>query len=163
LRTGHPISASRYTYRAGGAGKIRQTPHTAHYLTLMRDKVIDALSISFDPMRWTMEERGPDLPPLRKIQEVRLWEILLVTFGADPLARVSDVHGPTSPAACLQRLEEAERIAATWARQPAVTMSSAQAAERLLNAQLTYNRVFVPRDTQPSWSEEYDHLRRSTT
>lgn len=78
-------------------GKISLTGRGRDALQLMRDKVLDAVSIGFDPIKeeWQFDEHGT--PTMRHIKELRLWEISLVTFGADPQARIMEVHGKTFP------------------------------------------------------------------
>jgi HK97 family phage prohead protease len=72
-------------------GKISQTARGKDSLLLMRDGVIDELSIGFDPIKWEMEDKG-DGQVIRHVKEVRLWEISLVTFAADPMAKVLSIH-----------------------------------------------------------------------
>ena len=38
-------------------GKVSQTEHGKDCLTLMRDGVVDELSIGFDPIKWEMEDK----------------------------------------------------------------------------------------------------------
>jgi len=72
-------------------GRISQTTRGRDALQLMKDKVVDELSIGFDPIKYEMEEiDGKET--IRHIKEVRLWEISLVTFAADPKAKVRSVH-----------------------------------------------------------------------
>jgi HK97 family phage prohead protease len=71
-------------------GKISPTQAGKDALTLLRDGVIDQLSIGFDPIQWTMEER--DGKVVRHLNELKLYEISLVTFAADPNARIQNVH-----------------------------------------------------------------------
>lgn len=73
------------------SGKISKTTRGADCLTLMRDGVIDELSIGFDPIKWEMEDKGNG-DVVRHIKEVRLWEISAVTFAADPMAKIQSVH-----------------------------------------------------------------------
>lgn len=73
-------------------GKVSQTTLGKDALILMRDGVIDELSIGFDPVRWEMVEEGEPKQQVRHIHEVRLWEFSLVTFAADPNAKITAVH-----------------------------------------------------------------------
>lgn len=58
---------------------------------LMRDGAVDGLSIGFRPSRQRLDPRTG----LRRLIEIDLWEISLVTFPMLPQARVSAVkHGP---------------------------------------------------------------------
>jgi len=72
-------------------GRISMTQRGREALLLMRDKVIDEMSIGFDPIKWEMEDKGNG-ELLRHVKEVKLWEVSLVTFAADPLARIMAVH-----------------------------------------------------------------------
>ena len=56
----------------------------------MRRGIIDELSIGFDPIRW--EQVRDDKEEERHIYELKLWEISLVTFGANRDARIMSVH-----------------------------------------------------------------------
>jgi len=62
-------------------------------------------------VKWTMERGGPDGPEIiRHITELRLWEVSLVTFAADPNAKVQAVHRHGDLIAHVQRqLAELER------------------------------------------------------
>ena len=80
----------------GGEGlvleaKISRTRDGVDTLILMRDGVLDALSIGFDPVKFDFEEL-PDGTMIRNIREIRLFEISIVTFGADPNARITEVN-----------------------------------------------------------------------
>jgi len=97
-------------------GKISQRTTGRDALILLRDKVVDELSIGFDPVKWTMERGGPDGPEIiRHISELRLWEVSLVTFAADPNAKVQAVHRHADLIARVQcqlaDLERAYRVA----------------------------------------------------
>lgn len=72
-------------------GRLSDTDDGNEALTLMRDEVLDALSIGFDPIRWEMEQLE-DGSAVRHLYEVRLWEFSLVTWGADPQAKVTELH-----------------------------------------------------------------------
>lgn len=56
---------------------------------LLKDKVIDGLSIGFDVIKDDFEGRT------RILKEIRLWEVSLVTFPANPLATVTSVKDET--------------------------------------------------------------------
>jgi len=76
-------------------GKISKTDIGDKALTLLRDGVLRGLSIGFDPIKWNMEkerETDREWDAIRHITELRLWEVSLVTFGADPLAQVTEVR-----------------------------------------------------------------------
>ena len=72
-------------------GKISQTVVGRDALTLLRDKVLTELSIGFDPIKHMMVEE-PGIGMCRHIMELRLWEVSLVTFGANRRSTVLAVH-----------------------------------------------------------------------
>lgn len=57
---------------------------------LLRDGVMTEMSIGFDVVNFYMAPSGADV--FRHITELRLWEVSLVTFGANPQARITQVH-----------------------------------------------------------------------
>lgn len=69
-------------------GEIVDNPHV---LKLMRKEIISELSIGFDALRWEMIDDGKGNLE-RHISELKLWEVSLVTFGANPGARIFSVH-----------------------------------------------------------------------
>jgi len=89
--------------------KISKTVRGMDTITLLRDRVIDELSIGWDPVRTEMMplnqvlSKGLLLNPdkfkdwshsekIRVVREAKLWEASLVTFAADPAAKVTTVH-----------------------------------------------------------------------
>ena len=83
-------------------GDVSRTQRGRDALVLLRDKVIDAMSIGFDTIKETTEEQA-DGTLIRHIHEVRLWEISLVTFGADPNARIMEVNEHPAAKAILKQ------------------------------------------------------------
>ena len=73
-------------------GKISSTQQGKDALTLMRDGVVTEMSIGFDPVSFRFEEEGKDKALVRHVDEVRLWEISLVSFGANPEAKITEVQ-----------------------------------------------------------------------
>jgi HK97 family phage prohead protease len=71
--------------------QISRTPAGIKALTLLRDGVIDALSIGFDPIKEDVEKDAQG-NQIRHIRELRLWEVSVVTFGADADARIREVN-----------------------------------------------------------------------
>jgi HK97 family phage prohead protease len=57
---------------------------------LLKDGVIREMSIGFDPIKFYMDRTGPE--PVRRLTEIKLWEISLVTHAANPLAVVTQIH-----------------------------------------------------------------------
>jgi len=70
---------------------ISRTTLGRDVLTLMRDGVVGALSIGFDPVVFDFNEQ-PDGSMKRFIREARLHEISVVTLGADPNALIFEVR-----------------------------------------------------------------------
>lgn len=73
-------------------GKISETEHGKECLMLMRDEVIDSLSIGFDPIRFEMVKHEDDGQMWRHIKEVRLYEFSPVTFPANAAAKITNVN-----------------------------------------------------------------------
>ncbi len=71
-------------------GEIVDTAVGVDAMKLMRRGIIDELSIGFDPVRWEMVRDGTDEE--RHIYELTLWEVSLVTFGANRDAKIMSVH-----------------------------------------------------------------------
>ena len=70
--------------------QLSATPRGQEAAQLLRDGVLTEMSIGFDPVQFYMEHSGPE--PVRHITELRLWEISLVTFAANPQAKITQVH-----------------------------------------------------------------------
>lgn len=66
---------------------VRATQRGREALALLREGAINGLSIGFE----TLQDEFDKDKDARVIKEVRLWEISLVTFPANPKARVEDV------------------------------------------------------------------------
>lgn len=97
-------------------GKISQTTRGKDDLILVRDGVVDELSIGFDPIEGKTEmlplskcielqyvknptqwSKMDEKEMIRCLREVRLWEISLVTWAADPMAKIQSVHSMVQP------------------------------------------------------------------
>ena len=76
------------------AGKISQTTVGKDCMVLMVDKVIDEMSIGFDPIKHEMveEKMGDLVVAVRHITELRLWEFSPVTWGANSFAKITSVN-----------------------------------------------------------------------
>lgn len=122
--------------------KISQTSRGKDDLILMRDGVIDEMSIGFDPIEGKVEmiplskaiEQGIATNPtqwahrdeneiVRIIREVRLWEVSLVTWGADAMTNIVSVHSMQAArsivgvsmeelAACIREVHEGKVLSA---------------------------------------------------
>lgn len=75
-------------------GKISDTTQGRDALTLMRDGVVTEMSIGFDATSFRFEEegKGKQKELVRHVEAVRLWEISLVSFGANPKAKITEVQ-----------------------------------------------------------------------
>ena len=73
-------------------GKVSGTPRGQEALTLMRDGVLTDMSIGFDPIRFDFENDEQGNVKMRHIREVALYEVSLVTMGANAGARISAVN-----------------------------------------------------------------------
>ena len=92
-------------------GQVSKTTLGLDATILMKDKVVDELSIGFDPIKGRVQElplskcieMGLVTDPtqwvdmeqtdmIRVLGEVRLWEISPVTFAADPMARITEAN-----------------------------------------------------------------------
>jgi HK97 family phage prohead protease len=70
--------------------QLSSTPRGQEAAQLLRDGVLDGLSIGFDPVDFYIDRSGSE--PIRVLTDVRLWEVSLVTFAANPQARITQVH-----------------------------------------------------------------------
>ena len=71
--------------------------------SLMRAGALDGLSIGFR----TVKARSDRATGLRRLTEIDLWEISVVTFPMQPEARVQGVKAKPAPARLAQRLRKA--------------------------------------------------------
>ena len=66
-------------------GRLSQTSRGRDALILMRDGVINELSIGYDTIKYKYDG------PVRHLKEVRLWEFSPVTFAMNPTATVTSI------------------------------------------------------------------------
>lgn len=136
------------------AGKVTLNTFGKDVLALMRDGAIDALSIGFDadPASVSYEKHGAQR--VRMVGKARLHEVSLVTIGADPLARVRDVHaalreqlaGRMLDAANYSKLEMAQRlIGEVLASEPLDAAAEAQRGLAEAERQAAAHGVRLPR------------------
>lgn len=59
-------------------------------MTLIRDGVVDELSIGFDPIKFDFDQQEGQ--EVRHLRELKLWEFSPVTFAADPMARITEAN-----------------------------------------------------------------------
>jgi len=56
-------------------------------LTKIKEKVLDALSFGYDTLDFSLEERNGMV--VRRLKEIRMWEVSAVIFGMNPLALIN--------------------------------------------------------------------------
>jgi HK97 family phage prohead protease len=83
--------------------RISRTTRGRDALTLMRDGVLTAMSIGFDPIKAETQTMA-DGSIVRHVREVRLWEVSLVTWGADPNAEIREVNSLARTESPVQQL-----------------------------------------------------------
>jgi HK97 family phage prohead protease len=66
---------------------LSDTVFNNELLTKIKDGTIDALSFGYDVIRKVIEEGEESV--VRKLQELKLWEVSTVTWGANPLALIT--------------------------------------------------------------------------
>ena len=133
-------------------GKISDTQAGKDALTLLRDGVVDEMSIGFDPIRWEMVPDPAMQTPagmapsmdgmVRHLKEVRLWEVSLVTFAADPMAQVYAVHSlPTADIRTRWDESAADQRVKDWAGFTVDGRSDRRAEQRYAQAHLAGHLV----------------------
>lgn len=82
--------------------EISRTSRGRDVLQLLRDGVVRALSIGFEPVVYDMDNTDPE-KPVRFIREARLVEVSVVTLGADANALITEVRSAGQVAGMLER------------------------------------------------------------
>ena len=73
-------------------GRVSKTQLGDEALTLVEDKVVDGLSIGFDPLEYTMlEEKTANGDQIRRIDKLKLYEWSPVIWGSNPYAKITGV------------------------------------------------------------------------
>jgi len=70
---------------------LSQTRRGDEVLTLMRDRVLDELSIGYKTIQEEMKEDGPDGEMVRHLKEIKLMDVSPVPLAMNPAAIVMDV------------------------------------------------------------------------
>lgn len=80
--------------------------------TLLKNEVLDGLSIGFTipPKKSELDAKKE----VRMIHEVDLWEVSLVTFPADPRARITDTKSTQTVAEILAEIRKARTLLQGW-------------------------------------------------
>lgn len=86
---GKPIQMEEDNHGLYVKAKISQTSLGRDVVQLMKDGVIDELSIGFN----TIKDEWDNEKNVRRIHEVRLWEFSPVTFAANDQALITDAKG----------------------------------------------------------------------
>lgn len=87
---GKPILLQETEVGLSVSAKISKTTMGNDCMTLIRDEVVDELSIGFDPIKFDFEQvEGQEV---RHIRELRLWEVSPVTFAADQMAKITEAN-----------------------------------------------------------------------
>jgi len=81
---GRPTKLYEDSNGLGFEADISNTTLGKDVFTLIKDKVITEMSIGYSPIKWSWDEEME----VRTLQEVRLWEISPVTWGANELAGI---------------------------------------------------------------------------
>jgi HK97 family phage prohead protease len=84
---GKPIAMSEDSKGLHVKGKISETELGKQAIILMKDGVIDELSIGFN----TIKDDWDSKAQVRRIKEVKLWEFSPVTFASNELANITGV------------------------------------------------------------------------
>jgi HK97 family phage prohead protease len=100
-------------------------------LPLTKRSILDELSIGFDPIREEYIKEEGQTEAVRLLKEVKLWEISIVTWGADSKARVRSAHAlpfrdlPLAPEALLFERDAAIERVEKWAAGDAKKLAAA--------------------------------------
>ena len=84
--------------------KISDTSMGKDIKVLLRDGVLNELSIGYDPVVFDYDENG-----IRHLREVKLWEVSIVTWAMNPLATITDYKAADTAQGAAQIVREAER------------------------------------------------------
>ena len=82
-------------------GKISDTQKGRDILILMRDRVLNEMSIGYDPIDFDIDVDTEKGESIRHLHKVRLWEVSIVTWGMNDLARIDEVKSMTQQAESL--------------------------------------------------------------
>lgn len=87
---GKPIELKETPFGLHVVGALSSTARGKDLAALLRDGVLDDLSIGFDVRESSYDEI--DGEKVRLVRDLRLWDVSLVTWGANPRAKVEQVH-----------------------------------------------------------------------
>lgn len=112
--------------------KVAPTQQGKDALVLLREGVINELSIGYDPIKWTHDQETD----VRHLHEVRLWEYSPVTFAANELARVTGVKQLDELRPLLQEVRGLQALATRGQRLSKTQLSLVEEAVSALKALL---------------------------
>lgn len=138
---GKPVTLSETDRGLVLQAEISRTSRGRDVLQLLRDGVVRALSIGFEPVQYDMDNSDPE-NPIRYIREARLVEVSVVTLGADANALITEVRSAGQVAGMLERYgaEDVEEPTAEPAQeQPEGTESLGQQLDAFSAEYLTIN------------------------
>jgi HK97 family phage prohead protease len=126
--------------------QVSETSVGLDVLTLLRDHVLDEMSIMFDPVEYSFKENAQTKELHRHITEVRLYELGPVAFGANKGAKITVVNSALGAPATVDLAQLAKLVAqelhATAPRihesDPAAVRAEIQRLTRLLPVQHDY-------------------------
>ncbi len=85
LPIGRPIELSEDQAGLSFKARISNTSIGSDVAKLITDQVITEMSIGYDAIKWEIDKNAG----VRRLQEVKLWEISPVTWAMHPLARIN--------------------------------------------------------------------------
>ncbi len=71
--------------------KISDTQKGRDIQTLLKDGVLNELSIGYDAIDFYYDGEAPNGEPLRHLKELRLWEVSVVTWAMNEFAQIEEV------------------------------------------------------------------------
>lgn len=89
---GKPIALNEDQHGLYVHAAISETTLGNDVIQLMRDQVLDEMSIGFNVLKYEVDDTKDSADPVIDITEVKLWEISVVPWGADPATEVVKVY-----------------------------------------------------------------------
>lgn len=113
LPIGRPIELREEPNGLFISGKISDTTMGRDVKVLLKDRVLNELSIGYDPIIFDYDENG-----IRHLREIKLWEVSVVTWAMNPEAVITSYKSMQETAAqvlaikqdLLQELKEGRKI-----------------------------------------------------
>lgn len=113
LPIGRPVELREEPNGLFISGKISDTTMGRDVKVLLKDRVLNELSIGYDPIIFDYDENG-----IRHLREIKLWEVSVVTWAMNPEAVITSYKSMQETAAralaikqdLLQELKEGRKI-----------------------------------------------------